>query len=337
MIKGTAKLFAKIFLLSIPLAALIIVYLIDDPFKVIYSNHNFYTNNTRDIPLNRDFVSTEILLKNYPNYKYDSYIYGSSRSLCFLSRDWSKYINGKIFHFDGAGESLFGLVTKLRFLESRNMPVKNCLIILDSATLSETRNSKGHTYIKHPLTSGESSLAFQFIFLKTFLSNKFFIPYFFYKFGRKPPSYFDHPEITDKRTFSYDNVTNDIFFTGTEEAMSKNIDSFYKANRTIFFQRDTSSQIISARIGREQENQLKEIKEILSRNNTNYKIIIYPDYNQRYLDVADVALLRKIFGKENVYDYSGINEITRNITNYYDFSHCRPPVGQRILKEIYSK
>ena len=56
---------------------------------------------------------------------------------------------------------------------------------------------------------------------------------------------------------------------------------------------------------------LKEIDQICRKHNTSVKIIISPDYNQISINPADVEILKDIFGYENVFDFSGINEYTK--------------------------
>ncbi len=323
------KLFYKLAILAIPLLILIGIYVKDDPFEVLYYHADYF--NTY-IPTDRDFISTELLLRQYPKEKYDSYIMGSSHSLAFLCSEWDKYINGKSFHYDASGESLFGIYTKLSFLHKNKMPIKNCLILLDSLTLAETNNSSGNSYIKHPLVSGESRLKFQFTFLSTFLSNKFFLPYIYGEIYNQPP------EFSDTREFTYDRITNDLYFTFAERQMSKNVNSYYDDYKRLFYKRDSTKCYISMPvINKAQLKMLQSVKVILEEEHTNYKVVIYPSYDERYLNPIDLRQLEEIFGRFNVYDYSGLNDLTKNLTNYYDETHCRPIVGAKILKEIYSK
>jgi hypothetical protein len=333
--KSVFKLFAKLLIASVPALMLLALYVKDDPFRVLYPYVNFYNSS---IPTDRDYISTEVLMKKYPLEKYDSYILGSSKSLSFLCSQWDKYTGGKSFHFDASGESVFGILTKLSYLQREKMPVKNCLLIVDSATVAETTNSSGHTYIKHPLVSGESRIKFQFTFLTAFLSNKFFVPYFFYKFNSKPPEFLEYPRITDPREFTVDGSSNDMYFSFAERQMSKDINSYYEEHKRTFFERDSTNKYVSKpAVGEPQLKELSEIKKIFDSEKTNYKFVIYPGYDLKYLNPADVEKLKGIFGAENVFDYSGINEITLDVKNYYDEAHCRALVGSRILKEIYSK
>ncbi len=82
---------------------------------------------------------------------------------------------------------------------------------------------------------------------------------------------------------------------------------------------------------------LNEIIDVFRKQKTEYKIIISPAYDQLKLAPQDKIQLENIFGKENVYDFAGINPITNNYRNYYEHSHYRPHVTKHILSEIYKK
>ena len=58
-------------------------------------------------------------------------------------------------------------------------------------------------------------------------------------------------------------------------------------------------------------------------------------FDQKKINEKDLLIIEKIFGSKNVYDYSGVNEITLDIHNYYEKSHYRRRVGRKILDEIY--
>ena len=336
MFKDLIKLIVKILLAAIPLILLLALYVHDDPFKVIYHHNEFYNNGKKEIPLDRDFVSTEIFLNNNPKYKFDSFIFGSSRSLTFSTGEWKKYTSANAFHWDASGETLYGILTKLKFLERSGNPVKNCLMVIDSSTLTVTENREGQLYIKHPLVTQESRFNFQFTFVKTYLSNYFLIPYFFYKFDHKLPHFLDYPGIIEQRIFWYDDVTNDISLKDVDEEIQSSPDAYYAKHSDIFYTRDTLiKKFYPTLIDKIRYDMLLEIKNIFTRCKTDFKIIIYPLYDQKYLNPQDIAKLKAAFGEKNVYDYSGINNITKEVRNYYELNHCRPQVGEMILKEIY--
>jgi hypothetical protein len=133
-------------------------------------------------------------------------------------------------------------------------------------------------------------------------------------------------------------VTGDKIRLDWEKALAENSDKYYANLKGLFYSRDeTKKSYHPAVIKKVQLQYLKEIQKILAANGTNFKIIISPNYNQKYLDKADLAQLQEIFGPANVYDYSGINDITRDFHNYYETSHFRPHVARRIMAEVYAR
>ena len=77
--------------------------------------------------------------------------------------------------------------------------------------------------------------------------------------------------------------------------------------------------------------------EVLRRHGTSIRVLISPDYNQKKLHPDDREILQGIFGKENVYDFSGINEFTEDYHNYYEAGHYRPLLGNKLLERIYKR
>lgn len=329
----------KLFLVAAPLWLLCLCYLITNPFKVFGGYDTYYKDDVVSFGVsNRDFLSTEAFIHNYGKYNYDSFVFGSSRSLSFQCSDWERYINSPAFHFDASGESIYGILTKLRFLRDCNVKIKNCLIILDSNALSQTVNSEGYSYIKHPSLSHESRVKFHFEFLRLFLNNQFFIPYFAYLTGKKIPDFFEYPAVTGKWTYKYNRLTNDIIYSGQEKMITENADDYYGNKQTVFYSRDTLSQKFYGRIiHKEQAEMLNEIKHVLLAENTDYSIVLYPDYDLKKYDNDDLYELKRIFEENRIYDYSGINKYTKNLENYIDNIHARSRVGNLILSEIYSK
>ena len=57
---------------------------------------------------------------------------------------------------------------------------------------------------------------------------------------------------------------------------------------------------------------LYEIHDILVRNNTNYKVILNPIYDQLLFSTEDKEFLLTLFGNNNIADFSGKNRITND-------------------------
>ena len=317
----------------IPLSIVFAAYLYFDPFKVIkeYDDYSYSS-----FALNRDYVSTTVLAKNLKKHNYNSFIFGSSRTLAFQASSWSKYLskNDSPYIFDASSESLWGIYTKLKYLDSLNEKVDNVLIILCRDVSFNTKgNSKGHLFIKHPLTSNENNLAFQSEFFKSFLSVSFLKNFIWYKIsGTYNPSMAGYVE---NRKITYDVITNQVNIIDQEDEITKYPKEYYQKRSALFYERKGEQVDSVDRIKKEHLVMLKEIAHILKKHNTNYKVVISPLYEQIKFSKGDQQVLENIFAN-NIYDFSGKNTFTESYENFYENSHYRPVVGDSILRMIYS-
>ena len=335
-----AKLILKLFVFCLPVILLLAFYILTDPFKVIYYYDSYYNSNGKPhVGLNKDYVSTETFLNNYPKYKYDSFIFGSSRSMFYQVKDWQEHISSKrCFHFDAAAETPYGIHAKLKYLNQKKIPIKNVLMILDIDALVVTDNSEGHLFLKHPVLSGQNRLLFQMEFIKAFFNRQFLTEYIHFKLSGKVEKDFNHGGcLVNGKQSEYDPIANETHLISNEDMINKNPYDYYLNKKHGFYKRSMALNIYPPIIKDKQKKLLEEIHEILIHNKTDYRIVISPLYNQIEFNFDDYNYLCKLFGKKNVYDFSGINELTNNIMNYYDWSHYRPHVARYILDVIYGK
>jgi hypothetical protein len=85
------------------------------------------------------------------------------------------------------------------------------------------------------------------------------------------------------------------------------------------------------------ERYLREIEAIFRQHHTNFRIVISPLYDEPELNSKDVETLGRVFGRSNVYDFSGVKEITENRHNYYDPGHYRPFVARMIMSRAFAR
>ena len=325
----------KLLLFSLPLLMLLILYVIIDPFKVIYKySEQINTNKDYQITENRDFQSTQLFLWNYNKYDYNSFILGNSRSMFYQVKTWNKFIKGNSFHFNASSETIYGINGKLKLMDELNVNIKNVLIILDESTLSGTKNSTGHLFIKHPAISNESYLFFHIEMLKGFFSKSMFA--YIDLFFRGEKKKYMAGTITNN-VWKHDMKSNQLSYYIYDKEIKNNPKSYYSDKHELFDKRDTIQKFSEPSINRDQEVLLKSIYSILESHKTNYKIIINPLYDQIKINPKDLIYLRNLFGIENVFDFSGINSITNDYHNYYETSHYRPRVCDSILNIIYSQ
>ncbi|PJJ60013.1 hypothetical protein [Hymenobacter chitinivorans] len=329
--KAVSRLLLKSLLLVIPYLPIVVSYFVLDPFRVLYDYKKF------DEPLtvvpNRDYISTQMYLNTYQQRPYSSFILGNSRTMSFLTRDWVKYTGDSLaFHYDASGESLYGVGQKLQFVEQHNSSLKNVLIICDQELLKMVGDVDNHIYRKDPRTTGDFSFAFQLAFLKAYFSDTFFFQYLKQRVtGKFTPEMFG---ILEDRRIYYDPVTNDMVLPDINAEIKRDSVGFYARNRSLRLARKAG--VSDAVIGPEQLRQLVAMRNIFKRHNTNYHIVISPLFKQQQLNPADLALLQRTFGASHIHDYSGVNEFTKEVGNYYEQDHYRPLVGRKILEQIYA-
>lgn len=310
------------------------LYFVQDPFKVLRSYNDY--SNPYVVP-NRDHISTTVFLKNYKKYNYNSFVFGSSRTLAFKPESWSQYINeedSKVFMFDASGESIYGIYTKIKFLDSLNIKLNNVLLILCSTTtFNNDANHTGHLGIKHYAVSGESMYSYHGEFVKAYFNPLFLFSYLSFKiYGKYKPSMNGYIE---NRGVIYDTITNKMSLPKLDKEIESNPNEYYLKNDKIFYKRGIKEQEISV-ITVKHRKMIAEIRAILEKHKSNYKVIITPLYDQVKLSPNDLLILNNEFGSK-VHDYSGINSYTNNIKNYYETSHFMPHVGDSILKDVYKK
>lgn len=326
------KFSIKLCLFLSPLFILMIGYFIIDPFKIIRTYDAYPDNFAKS--LNRDRISTQIFLNNHRTYNYKSFIFGSSRSSVFYAREWGKHINDTTpYHFDASCETISGVATKLKFIESKGNKINNVLLVFDRSLFNYEQDTLGSVFIQDYRVSGLQWWKYHTVFINTYFSKGFFVALYdnlltgnFRKYMR---------QFLEFRKINYTPVVNDFVFTSYIEQIKKDSVGYYN-QPNFFYKRSKEKNIQPPAIKPYQLKYLAMIQESLKKNNTKFKIILGPTYDQAYFNQQDLATLIKYFGKENVYDFSGINEYTENIANYYEIYHYKPSVANDIMAKIYA-
>lgn len=318
---------------SLPVWLLLFGYFIFDPFKVLRTYDNF---SFPDVLPNRDYISTEIFLNNYQQYDFNSFVFGSSRTLAFRPESWVKYLpeGSRPFIFDASGESIYGINKKIKLIDQLELKIENVLIIIClDVSFQRSANHEGHLYIKHPEISGEYFLPFQLTFLQAYANPGFLLSFYDFKLtGKFKPYMLDYLE---NRAITYDKVNNKMTIEDQNHELALNQVAYYEKRKDVFYQRSENQFIDTVKqINDVHKKLLFEIKQLLDKHKTNYKVVISPLYDQIKFHPEDQKILESYFG-ENLYDFSGKNNITDEITNYYESSHYRPTVGDTIFRSIY--
>ncbi|GBU07604.1 hypothetical protein AwDysgo_09350 [Bacteroidales bacterium] len=329
------KAFCKNFIIFlIPFAIVCLIYTYFDPFKVIYHYDNYYeAQGEAYMTLNRDFVSSSNYENRYKKEAYNSFILGNSRSLFYEIEDWLPHLDkAKAYHFDASGETLYGIHKKIKYIDNRSK-IENLLLILDHATLIQDEPKNTYLCYISPQLENNLGVKFQLNYLTTFFSPKFFLSYFDLKISKAYKPYMEVMGI-DNRPMSYDEISNEIKFDYFENLILE--EKYYTKDRMLVFHERTDS-VSMPSIKKSQKKMLEDIADVLETHHTNVKIVINPLYDQIMLNSEDVSYLENLFGKKNVFDFSGINAMTQDYRNYYESSHYRPHIAREIIRVAYLK
>jgi hypothetical protein len=324
------KLLKKIVILCAPFIFIAICYLLTDPYKKIWSYDRYLFDY---MMLSRGDVSTRVYLKNKDKYHYNSFIFGSSRSCAHTSREWSRYLSaGDIpYSYGSFNEPLLGIYRKIALIDSLNEHIKNAIIIID---LDRTFLKSCIHFLSydHYLISGISKYEYYTTDFITYLNSPALlfksIDYTLFHKQRKYMVGFVGMKEKD-----WDPVTND-WYPDADETIDTV--AYYTNHKSVFYARPLQQRYEKKQIDAFQLGILTKMSSVFKKHHTKCKLIVAPLYNQMKMDSTDLKVLQTVFGKENIYDYSGINEITNNMYNYCnDSAHYKPKVGKLIFKEIY--
>lgn len=326
------KFSIKLCLFLSPLIVLIIGYLIADPFKITRTYEAYPDNFAKS--LNRDRISTQIFLNNNKQYNYKSFIFGSSRSSVFYAREWGKHINDATpYHFDASCETISGVATKLKFIETNGNKVENALFVFDRSLFNYEQDTLGSVFVQDYRVSGLDWWKYHTIFVNTYFSKGFFVAFYDNLITGNFRNYMR--QFLEFRKINYTPVVNDFIFTSYIEQIKTDSVAYYN-QPDFFYKRKKEKNLQPPAIKAYQLKYLAMIRESLKKNNTKFKIVLGPTYDQHYFNQQDLETLIKYFGKENIYDFSGINEYTENIANYYEIYHYKPSVANDIMNKIYA-
>ena len=322
------KLILKTFGFLSPLIGVLLMYIYIDPCHVIWDFGEYPNYKARNAAFNSYKTLTA-----HDTIPYNSFIVGSSRSLNWPWKEWEKYLDSTAmaFHLDHSGDGNYRALERLQYVYRNVKEVKYVLLIVDHEFLSETSHPEDIQF-RNPwqMRPQKDYFAFQWAALKFSFSIEGIQSYF-----RMGEDYkFILPTYTDER--------REVYYIGKEwaikcdpiyyyENLARQHNDYYR-----FPKRDTIEQIGEPILMEENVRLLSEIHDLFVNGGTDYKVVVSPLYDQLKLNPYDKIKLDSIFGNENVFDFSGINEFTKDSLNYYEASHYRPCVSEQLLKVIYS-
>ena len=318
----------------IPVTILLGVYFLTDPFKTLKPFSLQYFDAT-----NRDYLSTELFLKNYPIYQYDSYIFGSSVGCGFNTYHWLKYLpkGSRQFIFQAWSETLTGMEQKMSYIDSTGSDIKNVILLINDGVFSEKQLPTEALSIKDYKFSGQSKIAYQATMFWNFLQK----PSFWYSSVKG--------KIKNSKPYiGFDTISNDWYDTNSSvniniQPLKDSLSNCSETVRNVFLREiatktDADLKESPILINDTFKEQLLHIKSIFTKHSTDYRIIVTPAYCYTHpaINKQDLKTLQDIFGEQYVFDYSGKNDLTSNCYNFSDPNHFGLSVGWQIIEDIYN-
>lgn len=308
-----------------------------DTFRVFRNYSDYYKDLV--VGINREVVTTRTYEKYRKKMNFNSFIFGSSRSQAFKCEQWENYLdeNDQAFHFDASGEGIYGVANKIYFIDKNDGSIKNVLLVVDRNLLSHTINKTNHLYISPPELSKESKLFFYATFIQAQLNYKFLIAYLDYSIFKTYRDYMAFLISRAKYPSNHNKINCDIWY-GSDHHIKIDSMGYYKEliEKDLFYDRNEVKNYKMTKITNLEIEQLELIKQIFDKHGTLYKVIVSPMYDQIPIGSEQLNLLINIFGESNVYNFSGKNQFTNNIGNFYETEHYKPYIANSILSKIYN-
>jgi hypothetical protein len=332
------KVVARAGVLGLPLLAALMFYVVKDPFRVL-RDYDFgdYYDQVAPSELNRDYVSLKLFRKYYPSKQFDAFIFGSSRSFPFHCDTWARLVPGaRPFHYPAASENIYGIARKLTYLDEQGVHIRHAILEVTLGLAGAGPRSDPTHRLPRELTN-DGWLEFQSTFLKGYFTDLYFLRYasYFATGGLNP---FNRDVLNERGVVRIDPETNDYFFARSDRELAADPEGYYRSHAAGFPPRDASTgKCDDAVIGDAQRAVLRELRAVLAKQGTDYRVLLTPLYEQPCVSRDDIRALREIFGDAQVFDFTGVNELSAEKTNFYDYGHIRPFVADQVLERMYPR
>ena len=314
-------------LLGFPFVLILGTYFLVNPFGIL--PYSVFPNSIAET--STDITFTRKLLKTYKSENYNSFIFGNSRANAFIHNYSDYFANDRLIALNAPGESIRNIYYKIHLLDSIGLKIKYAFIHMDDALIGNVNNSKPHlqgpAYIHHPLTATSTVLKFQLKGIGFFFDKFYFFPYMQYLFAK---TYCPYMKNYFKDSYGENKLS-------LEEQVEQLQDKYYVKYADLFTERKEINKYLNCKLDVRDIILLKEISEIFKKHKTDYRICFSINYYMRKMDLSVLNEFRSIFDKERVFDFTGRNKMSEDLTNFYETSHFRSKAGKMQLDSIFSQ
>jgi hypothetical protein len=317
------KLIVNIFIFSLPLLISITIFIIGDPFSVIYRTDGI-AEKSDDVLKVKEYLGD-------PN-TYNSFVFGNSRGEAFTELNWKRHIGegNKLFLFNAPGEALLNISKKIELIKKNGGKLDHAIVIVDDGILENTDNEKkfyrGPVYNHHPKTSYVSYLDFYFNYVKYYFNDLFFAKYISYLVTKKYQNWmqtaFKDPKPGSTCDIDRETVINTDF-------------AEYKKLFSPDYSNSFNPQKVTKKIDERDLEHLRKIKALLTEGKADFSVILPPDFHRQKVQPEVLRELRNIF-QERLFDFTGVNKFTLDSTLHYENLHFTKKAAAMMLDSVYN-
>lgn len=336
-------------LAAVPLLLIVLGYVVADPFRVLRPTDPFWrADDTMHVGTNKSMISTFQFDSRHKLYRWDSYIFGSSLSIAYRADDWAVFLpdTARVFHFDGAWETLRGIQLKMHYVVDQGEHIANALIVMDVEIFrrDDIHHPAPYLFRQPPqITPEHDLLQFHWSFFRQWLNREFLLAYIDLKLNGLQPYMLQHSIFTTEQP-DYDPVVNEESYPFYENAIAADIDAFYARRAQLFeglpTEEHTAPPQLTADnpIAANNRRIIADMARLLRDEHTDFRIVLVPRLSLERINPADLRLLQDTFGADRITDLSGKNDLSTEPHNFYDgYSHPRPTTCSQVLDSIYAR
>lgn len=230
------------------------------------------------------------------------------------------------------------MARKVEYLHNTGAPLDYALVILDPLIMATADQdspfsidpTEFHNETLYPLRFHYTFFraVMNFDFLKSFIAGNLT------GVGKN----FGHNPIFEEQPIVYDKAINQETIPEWDSLIRTDPDRFYSEHPLLHPADSVSAgkPVITGEEGWERAQAFRKIAEIFKEHNTDYELIISPNRRGVGLAPADLEMLRTIFGKDRVHDFSYTEAFRlRQDTMLYDNTHYRPPFASYLMRRVY--
>lgn len=317
------KFLLKALLMLCPAYVITGVFVITDPFGIIYTGEEATDPVFR---LTASYWNTCELKSIEEEDRPNAFVLGNSKGYSYDLNDWASRLpdSANPFYFNGYGEAIYGVRQKMRYLDRNGYNISYA-IFLFGGTLRKVDPPKEVVTLHHPEVSGLSWIDFWGKHLQAYFS---LFPQHLYSilFENDANNNADDlpAEIYEKRKERY-------------KAQKRQTDSILTRmpSTSVPFQK---SRPIS--LSKKSVHYLFDIAKILVKHKTNYRILLTPRFHGMKQSIYDLLFLKAVFNPRYIWDFTRDARFV-SIPQFYpglpvDKVHYHRAAGDAMMEIIYA-